>query len=140
MQFRVFGNVEIHVRSSDWIKHGHEKDRNYDRIILHVVYEYDAHLEQNEYHGVETLELKGMIPDLLLRNYNELSSSESELACGNAIELTNPFLVSSWLERMLCERLEQKYHLTNELCRSFMNANDCCFLHCNFDPECLNTG
>src|SRR5687768_11789850 len=35
------GNVEIHVKSSDWKKHQHDSDRNYDTVILHVVWEDD---------------------------------------------------------------------------------------------------
>ena len=36
-----FGSVEIHVKSSDWHKHKHSDDPNYENVILHVVYEYD---------------------------------------------------------------------------------------------------
>ena len=36
------GNIELHLKSSDWYAHHHEDDRNYDSVILHVVWEYDV--------------------------------------------------------------------------------------------------
>ncbi|MBK7667189.1 MAG: DUF2851 family protein [Sphingobacteriaceae bacterium] len=54
----LVGNVEIHVNSSDWLKHGHENDKAYNNLILHVVYKYDKAIAQNTKHNVEVLELK----------------------------------------------------------------------------------
>ena len=36
------GNIEIHTHSSDWEKHGHHKDKNYDNVILHIATHIDA--------------------------------------------------------------------------------------------------
>jgi hypothetical protein len=36
------GNIEIHVRSSDWRKHSHHRDKAYNGIVLHVVMFHDA--------------------------------------------------------------------------------------------------
>ena len=36
------GDVELHVRASDFRAHGHERDRRYDGVVLHVVFEDDS--------------------------------------------------------------------------------------------------
>ena len=36
------GDVELHVRASDFRAHGHGRDARYDRVVLHVVFEDDA--------------------------------------------------------------------------------------------------
>jgi hypothetical protein len=35
------GDVELHVRSSDFRRHGHHRDPAYDRLALHVVFRHD---------------------------------------------------------------------------------------------------
>ena len=38
------GNIEIHTHSSDWYRHGHDHDKTYDSVILHVVAEAALHV------------------------------------------------------------------------------------------------
>ncbi len=54
------GSIEIHRRSSDWYRHGHKGDERYENVILHAVWEND--LKEN-INGIETLEIRGYIPE-----------------------------------------------------------------------------
>jgi len=36
------GDIEVHVRASDWRTHGHHRDPAYDRVAVHVVFEDDG--------------------------------------------------------------------------------------------------
>jgi hypothetical protein len=113
------GNIELHINSSDWIKHGHESDPNYDNIILHVVYEHNVQLEQNKKHNVEVVEVKDLIPEELIKNYEGLMLSRLELACGSHLASADDQKFSMWLQRMFTERLEQKTNYIEELFRSY---------------------
>ena len=102
------GNIEIHVRTSDWTRHGHESDPAYDNIILHVVYHHDHELLQNTSHGVEVLELKHHIDPHVLDTYSALAASTSGIPCSGQLSSLDDFHFTSWLTRMKVERLEYK--------------------------------
>jgi hypothetical protein len=38
----IKGNIEVHVKSSDWRKHGHHQNPAYNNIVLHVVMQQDC--------------------------------------------------------------------------------------------------
>jgi hypothetical protein len=42
-----FGSVEMHVKSSAWLSHGHQNDAAFGSVILHVVYENDVEILRN---------------------------------------------------------------------------------------------
>ena len=104
-----FGNVEIHVKSSDWFKHKHEIDENYDAVILHVVWEYDSDIYLKNNTPITTLELKKFVSKDVLNNYYNLSTKKIRwIPCEKELHTIDSFLLNNWLERLFISRLEQK--------------------------------
>lgn len=104
----LVGNVEIHIKTSDWLKHNHQRDKAYDNLVLHVVYEHDKELPQNEQFNVSVLELKNYIKPSLLEQYNQLQLSKQPIACGKSITKVSDIVWSSWMDRLAVTRIEQK--------------------------------
>jgi len=103
------GNVEIHVQSSDWYAHHHEEDLNYDNVILHVVWEYNADIFRKDNSTIPTLELKSLVEESVLKNYNNLFSKKKKwINCENDFSNIDSFLINNWLDRLYLERLQQK--------------------------------
>ena len=97
------GHVEIHVKSSDWNRHGHQNDKAYKNVILHVVFENDMHVNE-----IPTLELKGHFDESLFAQYQRLISSKTWIPCEKSIAKAPVFTRLSWLDRIAVERLESK--------------------------------
>lgn len=102
------GNVEIHIKSSDWYLHHHEKDANYDSVILHVVWEHDTPVFRKDNSEISVLELKNYVSTEILANYKILTAPKSWIYCENQIATVNNFVLENWLERLFFERLERK--------------------------------
>lgn len=79
------GNIEIHVKASDWHRHQHSRDRAYQNTILHVVYESDASILDQNGMPYPCLELKSRIDNTLLDRYMALHLSKNRfLVVANA--------------------------------------------------------
>ena len=104
------GNVEVHVKSSDWYSHNHQTDTNYDSVILHVVWQEDVAVFRRNNTKIPTLELKKYIDVKQLDNYKRLFSNLNlkEINCENDIASVDDFVWKNWLERLYFERLEEK--------------------------------
>jgi hypothetical protein len=98
------GSIELHLRSSDWKNHKHSGDKNYNNVILHVVWQDDISLQL----PFPTLELQSKIPKLLLARYDELMNTNSFIACQNTVHTVDHFIWNSWKDRLLAERLQDK--------------------------------
>lgn len=102
------GNVEIHVKSSDWSKHSHSQDPAYQNVILHVVYENDLPLQRADGSPLPVLELRQRISPVLFKNYQQLFFAQHWIPCSKLIGEVDSFVVEHCLERILIERLQQK--------------------------------
>lgn len=103
------GNIEIHLKSSDWYAHQHQKDTSYSNVILHVVFEHDIEVFDLQSNSVPTLELSTLIKGSALQNYNELmQQSQYWIFCENKIKAFDTFKWQHWMERLYVERLERK--------------------------------
>ncbi|WP_299065417.1 DUF2851 family protein [uncultured Polaribacter sp.] len=103
------GNVEIHLKSSDWYMHNHEVDTNYDAVILHVVWENDALIYMKNNKAIPTLVLKPFVDKNLLKNYKNLFfSPKNWIPCEKSFTQVDYFTFNNWKERLFFERLERK--------------------------------
>ncbi len=111
------GNVEIHIKSSDWYAHHHQDDTNYDNVILHVVWEDDIAVYRKDGSEIPTLSLKEYIPLVVLNNYQNLFDSKNYkfINCENEFNEVDEFIKNNWLDRLFVERLEQKSIFIKEL-------------------------
>lgn len=51
----------MHLLSSDWFRHGHQKDSDYDGVILHVVWENDTDVCYQNGNSIPTLQLSDFV-------------------------------------------------------------------------------
>lgn len=102
------GNIEIHLKSSDWYVHHHEKDSNYENVILHVVWEHDTEVFRKDNSEIPVLELKSYIPKTIIENYNALAMAKSWIYCEKQIQNIDAFVLKSWQEKLFFERLQRK--------------------------------
>lgn len=112
------GNIEIHCKESDWQHHNHQEDRNYDNIILHVVYE--------ENHKVPVkcpvLSLNSLISNDIIQKHKEMTIHAAKIKCCHDIANVNPMYIRSFIDKMLIEKLESKFE--NILVHSCQNKEN----------------
>ena len=109
------GNIELHIKSSNWKAHKHSDDKNYNNIILHVVWQHDVDLKL----PFPTLELQSRVSKLLLNRYAELMNATSFIACEKMINQVDDIIWNSWKERLLIERLQNK----SQVIFQYLNEN-----------------
>ncbi|MDF2382625.1 DUF2851 family protein [Nostoc ellipsosporum NOK] len=99
------GTIELHIRTSDWQRHRHEKDPHYGNVILHVVWDHDHAPEQRM---IPVLELNGRVPHLLLERYRSMMWQPAQIPCEGQLTRVPSIHWHAWKERLLMERLTDK--------------------------------
>lgn len=102
------GNVEIHLKSSDWLLHKHQNDRAYDNVILHVVLEDDRPIFRATGERLPCLELKKRVPPKLSKIYLKLLNNEYWIPCQHHFFEVGEMTKNLCLDRLLVDRLEEK--------------------------------
>lgn len=98
------GSIELHIRCSDWKNHKHSNDKNYENVILHVVWQDDTDLHL----PFPLLELQGKVSGILLARFDELMNAKSFVPCEKIIHQVTPIIWMAWKQRLLVERMQKK--------------------------------
>jgi len=117
------GNIEVHVKNTDWEIHKHQLDPSYNNTILHVVFETSkpTTLLQNG-NEIPILTLKNRVEKSLLIRYESLQTIKKDIPCALVInKIEHDFKIENFLERITIERLENKVAYINEL---LINSNN----------------
>lgn len=100
------GNVEVHMQASDWLRHGHNRDKAYDTVILHIVGDTDCEVYRTNGELVPQVLLS--CPEPVRQRYDELRQAEIYPPCYSILGSLPKLTVHSWLSALQVERFGQK--------------------------------
>ena len=97
------GDVEIHIKSSDWFNHKHHLDKNYNAVVLHLVLTLDRKAQT----------ANGLEPKHLIIEESELGlkpalKNPKNLLCNKQLNVVPKVLAQEWLFDLFKMRLNKK--------------------------------
>lgn len=121
------GNVEIHVKSSDWNRHNHQTDKAYNSVILHVVTDADTDVYSQNGNRVTQLVLR--YPEYIEQNYRHLIQNATPVACADKLPDVPGIFIQNWKNALLVERLELKTKSIEQLLHdTHMHWEECFYI------------
>ena len=102
------GDVEIHLRASDWNRHGHAVDPAYDSVILHVVTRDDCPIRRRTTGEIIPQLVVTCSPEFRRRCDDLLSRAPMEMPCADEIARSTPLHIADWMTSLALERLYMK--------------------------------
>lgn len=103
-----YGNIEIHIRSSDWDRHHHQNDDAYNNVILHVVWINDKVIYRKDGSTIPTMLLSSFVDPNLLDRYSTMMNTTNWIPCQSQLSSINSLKKTMWLDALSFERLETK--------------------------------
>lgn len=97
------GAVELHNFTSEWKKHDHSSDKNYNNVILHVVWQHDKRVND-----LPVLELHDRVPKFLLDRYEKMMKLKAFIPCVDNIRNIPKLVMLNWKDRLIAGRLERR--------------------------------
>jgi len=107
------GNIEIHIKSSDWFRHGHQNDKAYNNVILQVVVDHDQEIKTESGRNIPVMEI--VLDKNIELKYEEFNTNNKWIPCINDILTVNDFKTKMWLGNVLIERLNEKSEYINKI-------------------------
>ena len=109
------GHVEIHINASDWYAHQHQRDNAYHNVVLHVVWNHDRDVTQQDGTTMPTLILKDRVPAKLHQQYLKLIHTKTTIPCASQLPQVDQMIRASMLDKALFQRLTHKNNLVYRL-------------------------
>lgn len=103
------GQVEVHIRASDWKQHSHHQDEAFDNVILHVVWEYDDDIYRKDLSKIPVLIMKSYVSNKLIKKYQEhFDIKPIWINCEKDFWSVPELRFNHWIERLFIMRLQRK--------------------------------
>lgn len=112
------GDVEVHVRASDWHRHRHDGDKAYDSVVLHVVDRDDAQICRSNGEVIPQMRMS-CSPEFHRRYHELVDRADIDLPCAREIRGLSPLHLADWITSLAYERLYSKVDHIENLMRQY---------------------
>ncbi len=109
------GQVEIHIKGSDWLQHRHQQNAVYDTVILHVVWQHDTPVYRTNGTLIPTLCLQPYTHASTLDRYQLLTTNTALIPCAGQFDQVPDLYRRQALDQAVMQRLQNKSRMVLQL-------------------------